>query len=512
LQHVICKIALIDFISIFYKGGFRNDKRHGIGTTFDKNGNKIYEGNFADDMLQGKGKIFYSSGELRAEVNFRRGSIEGKLKRFRKNGQIEYHGNYKNGLRHGAGISYGSYGGTYDVIYYRGKIISRTVLEPASGYYNLLAIMNSPLIDSRTLNISSVASESIFLFKENLATARTNATEGERKIIEITMQALENYYPQTRIINSIIIRKLIRTKSPKLLIGGWKGHIVALVKVGNDVLICNKGQGTMDSRLDANETTRSQSIHHLKVSSEESITEVCKKINEAKGQEYRRGREILYEELQNIEGVELASDVDDDLFDNFRQVTQGIGNCWHTSPRTAVYGIMVLAYKNQLIEEGYPGDINSEARRLAKILYKKTISSRVTLKLALKHYIDFKQKEDPNYNPLKDPDIRVNPRKFTRVCNIILELYPNKYDEWNESSKIWEVDWSTKLLQQKIRKDKREQSRQSGKEKLIVVEAYINYKLQNLETYNPLDDQLLVQGDISVARIQSVVHKQQLLS
>lgn len=71
---------------IYYKGGFVNNRKEGIGKTFYPSGAKKYSGEFKNDKWHGKGRTYW------------------------QNGLIEHSGGFLNDLKHGFGRSYYSTG------------------------------------------------------------------------------------------------------------------------------------------------------------------------------------------------------------------------------------------------------------------------------------------------------------------------------------------------------------------------------------------------------------------
>eukprot|EP00744_Colponema_vietnamica_P007300 GILI01010521.1.p1 GENE.GILI01010521.1~~GILI01010521.1.p1 ORF type:complete len:781 (-),score=204.90 GILI01010521.1:102-2444(-) len=85
-----------------YTGGWKADKRDGIGHDFASKDGDVYEGGFKAGKRSGIGKMFLANGD-RIEGQFRDGLVNGLAMLYCKNGDW-YEGSWCNGLREGAGI------------------------------------------------------------------------------------------------------------------------------------------------------------------------------------------------------------------------------------------------------------------------------------------------------------------------------------------------------------------------------------------------------------------------
>ena len=99
-----------------YEGEFLNDKPHGKGTLYFKNGDR-YVGDFINDNMEGKGIFYYKNGS-RYEGDFHNNKKGGKGIIYNGNpisfGYTKYDGNWKNGIKEGRGIIYYYNGDKYD--------------------------------------------------------------------------------------------------------------------------------------------------------------------------------------------------------------------------------------------------------------------------------------------------------------------------------------------------------------------------------------------------------------
>ena len=86
-----------------YKGGWRQDKRHGRGVNFYANGD-VYDGFFENGLRSALGKLFLANGD-RIEGQFRNDHAEGWATLYRANGDW-YEGYWLGGLREGPGVWY----------------------------------------------------------------------------------------------------------------------------------------------------------------------------------------------------------------------------------------------------------------------------------------------------------------------------------------------------------------------------------------------------------------------
>ena len=87
-----------------YKGGFKDNNRHGFGTLikYEKNKKYKYVGNWKKDKEHGIGKAFLPNGDT-YEGDFKNGSITGNGIFKWTNGE-SYEGKFKDGYKHGLGV------------------------------------------------------------------------------------------------------------------------------------------------------------------------------------------------------------------------------------------------------------------------------------------------------------------------------------------------------------------------------------------------------------------------
>lgn len=86
-----------------YKGGWKNNARHGRGVNFYSNGD-VYDGFFENGERSAIGKLFYANGD-RVEGQFRHDKIEGWATLYRHNGDW-FEGYWRNNMREGPGVWY----------------------------------------------------------------------------------------------------------------------------------------------------------------------------------------------------------------------------------------------------------------------------------------------------------------------------------------------------------------------------------------------------------------------
>lgn len=95
-----------------FKGGFKNDLRHGSGICRFTNG-CIYKGEWRDGKPQGQGIFFSPPGEF-VEGRFEGWRIsDGQVKILFSNGEF-YMGNFKDDARHGVGSMFYKNGDIYE--------------------------------------------------------------------------------------------------------------------------------------------------------------------------------------------------------------------------------------------------------------------------------------------------------------------------------------------------------------------------------------------------------------
>ena len=85
-----------------YRGSFKNGKRNGYGSCFDKKTNKIYEGNFVDDKKQGKGKEYESDSNYYYEGSWLNDKYHGQGLLISESG-TKFEGCFENGKIKGYG-------------------------------------------------------------------------------------------------------------------------------------------------------------------------------------------------------------------------------------------------------------------------------------------------------------------------------------------------------------------------------------------------------------------------
>ena len=85
-----------------YVGELKNDKRHGKGIMYYKNGD-IYEGEYYNDVKEGKGIYYHSNGD-RYEGDYKNGRLEGKGIYYYNNGDREM-GDYCEGEKVGKHVT-----------------------------------------------------------------------------------------------------------------------------------------------------------------------------------------------------------------------------------------------------------------------------------------------------------------------------------------------------------------------------------------------------------------------
>ncbi len=92
----------LDTPNFNYRGSFKNGKRNGYGSCFDKKTNKIYEGNFVDDKKQGKGKEYKSDSNYYYEGSWLNDKYHGQGLLISENG-TKFEGCFENGKIKGYG-------------------------------------------------------------------------------------------------------------------------------------------------------------------------------------------------------------------------------------------------------------------------------------------------------------------------------------------------------------------------------------------------------------------------
>ena len=80
----------------YYEGGFKDNKRHGIGKYYIKNRLK-YEGEFKDDEYDGQGIIYYQDGSY-YKGGFAKGKKNGEGAIYNRNNTILEEGEFENGI------------------------------------------------------------------------------------------------------------------------------------------------------------------------------------------------------------------------------------------------------------------------------------------------------------------------------------------------------------------------------------------------------------------------------
>eukprot|EP00340_Litonotus_pictus_P001232 CAMPEP_0170521576 /NCGR_PEP_ID=MMETSP0209-20121228/6961_1 /TAXON_ID=665100 ORGANISM="Litonotus pictus, Strain P1" /NCGR_SAMPLE_ID=MMETSP0209 /ASSEMBLY_ACC=CAM_ASM_000301 /LENGTH=230 /DNA_ID=CAMNT_0010808541 /DNA_START=971 /DNA_END=1660 /DNA_ORIENTATION=+ len=92
-----------------YEGETVNNKRHGIGILYIKDGS-VLEGNWNNDLFNGSGTAQYDKGTYHGE--FKNSLFHGKGKSYMKNGDI-YDGGFEEGKKNGYGVYYYKDGKNY---------------------------------------------------------------------------------------------------------------------------------------------------------------------------------------------------------------------------------------------------------------------------------------------------------------------------------------------------------------------------------------------------------------
>ncbi len=89
-----------DSKSLFYAGGFMDDKYHGKGKSFNQNGRLEYDGDWEDGWKSGEGTEFYANGSPKFVGTWKRGRYHGKGVYTFENGDV-IKGEWRDGLLEG---------------------------------------------------------------------------------------------------------------------------------------------------------------------------------------------------------------------------------------------------------------------------------------------------------------------------------------------------------------------------------------------------------------------------
>ncbi|MDR2777226.1 MAG: hypothetical protein LBB24_00425 [Rickettsiales bacterium] len=97
---------------LFYKGGFRNNRREGKGIEYYPDGKKCYDGDWKNNKMHGYGGYYYSDGSIIYMGEYKNGKRHGQGTYRYPNGD-EYTGEWENGKRQGQGTYRHPNGGIY---------------------------------------------------------------------------------------------------------------------------------------------------------------------------------------------------------------------------------------------------------------------------------------------------------------------------------------------------------------------------------------------------------------
>lgn len=79
----------------YMEGGYKNNKREGVWTSWFQNGNKWSEGTFKDGLDDGKRKVYYENGQKFFEGQYSAGKKTGTWKFYDEKGNFVKEENYK---------------------------------------------------------------------------------------------------------------------------------------------------------------------------------------------------------------------------------------------------------------------------------------------------------------------------------------------------------------------------------------------------------------------------------
>lgn len=122
---------LIEKYGEYYIGQFKKGEKHGKGIKYYENEKKKYEGDFINNILEGKGIEYNDDGTKKFEGEFVAGVYEGEGKLYYHDGDLKYSGHWKDGKKNGKGILYISKGKKE----YEGDFFN-DLFEGKGKYYN----------------------------------------------------------------------------------------------------------------------------------------------------------------------------------------------------------------------------------------------------------------------------------------------------------------------------------------------------------------------------------------
>lgn len=226
-------------------------------------------------------------------------------------------------------------------------------------------------------------------------------SDPEKDILDKMKDIFQNHFYLTTQKGQII--EQVNLGQTIVLEGGWRGHVVSFVITSQDLLICNRGRGVEDIEG----SSKVKSIVHYRLRPEQ-IPGLIDHIYEFESQPYSDDFYSSFCALLECEPVTEG------LFKNFQQSKQRIGNCFFLSPKTALYGCILLEVRKKITaSEEYLHELQQQfgdqeedllARQAAQILYKKF--DRFMKRLAYEEYMSTKKELEWRYDPTYDTHLQ----------------------------------------------------------------------------------------------------------
>ncbi|HSX13135.1 MAG TPA: hypothetical protein VLE96_01775 [Chlamydiales bacterium] len=431
----------------FYRGEWLLDQRNGTGVGRDIKGK--YEGRWKDDKRHGAGKLTYPDGVV-YEGDWDNHVRQGLGKEKSKEGILIYEGYWEADKRNGYGVESFVDGGRYEGYWLNDQKSGKGKLIGPQEYYDggwandlphgeavftiykhdflrgmwVNGELRKVFFEESTISLISAAN-SISLpdggglpliarrcFQKVLNTVCKIKPE-RQSVINQTASALE----QCRNMSVEEQLKSIRMGNLTIVATGWQAHAVYMVFYKNQLLICNRGQGSIGYTTE---------MYWIKI--EKLTTDVFSRLqNNRNRYSDRQAREFLDEFLRALGTTvdERSSQISKELSTSF----QKIQNCWYASCKEAIKGAFTLL----LLDEGLSlDDAITEGKHLKKIC------SAVNRLQLLQEY---KSKQLQFFSPEQFEEINQKTQKAYNKCIATFDPLSRDHYPWLPERQSQKMVW-----------------------------------------------------------------------